>query len=104
LISLFLIGYRGANEIASVESDDVFAKVVEHNPELFITVWNMPLADSVEFISRVRTDQDAPETHLPIIMLIGYTEMHRIRWARVSDISPFLAKRVSAQALYKGLI
>ena len=57
----------------------MFAKVVEHNPELVITVWNMPLADSVEFISRVRTDQDARETYLSIIMLIGYTEMHRIR-------------------------
>ena len=79
MISLFLIGYRGANEIASVESDVVFAKVVEHDPELVITDWNMPLADSVEFISRVRTDQDASETYLPIIMLIGYTEIHRLR-------------------------
>ena len=79
MISLFLIGYRGANEIEAVESDDAFAKVVEHDSELVITDWNTPLADSVEFISRVRTDQDAPETYLPIIMLIGYTEMHRIR-------------------------
>ena len=79
MISLFLIGYGGANEIASVESDEVFAKIVKHIPELVITVWNMPLADSVEFILWVRTDQDVPETYLPIIMLIGYTEMHRLR-------------------------
>ena len=79
MISLFLIGYGGANEIASVDSDDVFAKVVKHDPELVITDWKLPLADSVEFILWVRTDQDVPETYLPIIMLIGYSEMHRIR-------------------------
>ena len=68
MISLFLIGYRGVNEIEAVESDDAFAKVVGHDPRLVITYWNMPLADSV------------------------------------SDISPFLAKLVSAQALYNRLI
>ncbi len=104
LITSFLFGFGVKDVSEAVDAEDAFQCLVEFDPDLVITDWNMPPTDGLEFVDRVRNSPDSPNPYVPIIMLTGYTELHRVKQARDSGISAFLAKPVSAQALYKRLV
>ena len=104
LISSFLVGFGVKDAAEALDADDAFAKLIEYDPDLVITDWNMPPTDGLEFVQRVRNSEESPNPYVPIIMLTGYTELHRVKMARDSGISAFLAKPISAQALYKRLV
>ena len=63
----------------------------------------MPPTDGLDFVKKVRNSSESPNPYVPIIMLTGYTELYRVKQARDAGISAFLAKPVSARALYKRL-
>lgn len=104
LISSFLLGFGVKDVDEALDADDAFERLLDFDPDLVITDWNMPPTDGLEFVRRVRNSEDSPNPYVPIIMLTGYTELHRVKQARDSGISAFLAKPVSAQALYKRLV
>ena len=104
LIASFLFGFGVKDVDEAVDADDSFERLQDFDPDLVITDWNMPPTDGLEFVARVRNSEESPNPYVPIIMLTGYTELHRVKQARDSGISAFLAKPVSAQALYKRLV
>lgn len=103
LIRMFLQGFGVTQLIEAADADQAFDLCVEEDPELIITDWNMPPTDGMELVERIRRGGEAPDPFVPIIMLTGYTELYRVKQARDSGVSAFLAKPVSAQALYKRL-
>lgn len=104
LICSFLYGFGVKDVEEAIDADDAFKRMVDFDPDLIITDWNMPPTDGLEFVRKVRNSAESPNPYVPIIMLTGYTELHRVKQARDSGISAFLAKPVSAQALYKRLV
>lgn len=103
LIKSFLFGF-GVKDIAEAEdADSGFKAIVEFNPDIVITDWRMPPADGIELVQRIRMDTDSPNPYLPIIMLTGFTELHRVKQARDAGVTAFLAKPISAAALYKRI-
>ncbi len=101
LITSFLNGFGVKSIDDAMDADEAFERMVEFDPDLIITDWNMPPTDGLEFVKRVRISEDSPNPYVPIIMLTGYTELYRVKQARDAGISAFLAKPLSAQALYK---
>jgi DNA-binding response OmpR family regulator len=63
-------------------------------PDIVITDWNL------EFIRRVRDAKTSPNPCVPIIMLTGRAELPLVIQARDAGVNEFLAKPVSAKALY----
>ncbi len=57
--------------------------------------------DGIDFVKLVRTARDSPNPYVPIIMLSGYTEYRRVVEARDAGVNEFLAKPISAKALYQ---
>lgn len=60
--------------------------------------------DGLHLVKWVRTSPDSPDNFLPIIMVTGHTEKARITEARDAGINEFMAKPVSAKALYRRLV
>jgi DNA-binding response OmpR family regulator len=54
-------------------------------------------------VRQVRTAEDSPNPFLPIIMMTGHTERHRIFRARDSGVTEFLAKPITAKQLLMRL-
>lgn len=103
LITSFLNGFGIKQVNDATDADEAFTRMIDFDPDLIITDWNMPPTDGLEFVKRVRISAESPNPYVPIIMLTGYTEMYRVKQARDAGISAFLAKPLSAQALYKRL-
>ena len=63
--------------------------------------WMMEPMSGLELAKTIRTDSDRP--YIPIIMLTGHTERHRVEEARDAGITEFLAKPISANSVYQRL-
>jgi len=60
--------------------------------------------DGLEFTREVRRSKiGANHPFVPIIMISGYTEKHRVEAARDAGVTEFLAKPITTQSLYSRI-
>ena len=87
-------------------SDAVEAfKEMQHFPaDLVFVDWMMMPLDGLDFVRLVRTAKDSANPYIPIIMMTGHSEMHRVIEARNAGANAFLVKPVSPKSLYGRLV
>ena len=71
-----------------------------YSTDIIITDWLLSPIDGLEFVTMIRRNNDSNNPMVPIIMLSGYSEYHRVSQARDAGINEFLAKPVSPSAFY----
>ncbi|HWC63703.1 MAG TPA: response regulator [Rhizomicrobium sp.] len=71
--------------------------------DLILTDLVMKPMDGLEFTKTVRTAESSPNPFVPIIMLTGHTEKHRVEAARDAGVTEFLAKPITATSLFSRL-
>lgn len=71
--------------------------------DIIIVDWMMDPVDGLDMSRLIRTAADSPNPFVPIIMLTGHTERHRVEEARDAGVTEFLAKPISANAVYQRL-
>jgi two-component system, chemotaxis family, chemotaxis protein CheY len=89
------------------EADDGAAGLeafANHNPDIVITDWAMPVFDGIEFTKSIRQPGANANPFVPIIMVSGHSERRRVMEARDSGITEFLAKPIAAKALYERIL
>ncbi|SDE58149.1 response regulator [Rhodospira trueperi] len=95
---LHALGSKQVQEAA--DGADAFKELRHFPADIIICDWNMSPLDGLDFVRLVRTGKDSPNPFVPIIMLTGHTEMHRVVEARDAGVHEFLAKPISAKSLY----
>lgn len=83
---------------------DAFKEIKITRPDLIICDQAMEPICGVEFTRLLRTSQDSPDIHVPIIMVTGYCDTMTVLQARDAGVNEFLAKPISAKALYLRLL
>lgn len=91
-------GVRSISE--ATDGADAFKELKTFSPDIVICDWEMDPLDGIDFVRLVRKGDDSPDHFMPIIMLTGHTETNRVMEARDAGINEFLAKPISAKALY----
>jgi len=71
--------------------------------DLILTDLAMTPMDGLEFTRHVRNDEDSSNPFVPIIMVSGHTEKHRVVAARDAGVTEFLAKPVAAHNLFSRI-
>ncbi|MEK7246656.1 MAG: response regulator [Pseudomonadota bacterium] len=100
LIKTILNAFGVRNVVEASDGADAF-KALRHFPaDIIICDWVMQPLDGLDFVRLVRTGKDSPNPYVPVIMLTGHTEMHRVVEAREAGATEFLAKPVSPKKLY----
>jgi DNA-binding response OmpR family regulator len=100
LIKTILNAFGVRNVVDASDGADAF-KALKHFPaDIIICDWVMQPLDGLDFVRLVRTGKDSPNPYVPVIMLTGHTEMHRVMEAREAGVNEFLAKPVSPKKLY----
>ena len=72
----------------------------ERKCDLILTDLAMKPMDGLEFTRMVRSSEHSPNPFVPIIMITGYTEKHRVEAARDAGVTELLAKPVTAGNLF----
>jgi CheY-like chemotaxis protein len=75
-------------------------RVLRERPiDLAIVDFNMFPLDGVEFTRLVRNAPDSNNPFLPIIMMTGHAEKHRVCEARDAGVNEFIVKPVTANSV-----
>lgn len=72
----------------------------DHPVDLAIVDFNMMPLDGVEFTRMVRNSPDSANPYLPIIMMTGHSEKHRVVEARDAGVTEFVVKPITAKAVF----
>jgi len=100
LVKSILNAFGVRNVVEAADGADAF-KALKHFPaDIIICDWVMQPLDGLDFVRLVRTGKDSPNPYVPVIMLTGHTEMHRVVEAREAGVNEFLAKPISPMKLY----
>ncbi len=90
----------GIRQVRDVENGMVALNDSRLNiPDVIITDMMMTPIDGLEFARMLRDDPAHPATHVPVMMVTGYSEKHHVEAARDAGVSEFLAKPVTADGV-----
>lgn len=73
--------------------------VQNKQPDLVITDWLMEPMDGIEMTRLIRSDPATPNPYVPIIMVSGFGEKHRVLQARDAGVTEFLVKPFTGKTL-----
>ncbi len=71
--------------------------------DIVFTDWHMTPLDGMDLTRLIRTGEDSANPLVPIVMLTGHTEQHRVVEARDVGVDEYLAKPISARSIYSRL-
>jgi CheY-like chemotaxis protein len=96
-----LLNAIGVKQVFEAEDGgEAFKQLCEHKPDFVLTDLSMKPVDGIEFTKTVRASEEAPNPYVPIIMVTGHTERHRIEMARDAGVTEIIAKPITPQGLY----
>lgn len=94
----------GVGTIATaLDGEEAFKIYCDLNPDLVIADWMMTPCDGITLSRKIRNDPKSPNQFVPIILMTGFSEKHRVINARDAGISEFLVKPFNARDLYKRI-
>ena len=76
----------------------------QHNPDLVIVDWEMPMIDGAQFVRMVRSPGEFPAPDVPIIMLSGHGDRWRVIEAARIGAHEYLLKPVSTKSLLDRIV
>lgn len=104
IVRTLLHGF-GAREVHEAEDGASGLEAFTHHvPDIVITDWAMPIFDGLELTQMIRQPGAIANPFVPIIMLTGHSEKRRVTAARDAGVTEFLAKPLSAKALYERIV
>ncbi len=104
IVRTLLHGF-GAREVSEAEDGAAGLEAFTHYvPDIIITDWAMPIFDGLELTQMIRQPGANANPFVPIIMLTGHSEKRRVTAARDAGVTEFLAKPLSAKALYERIV
>ena len=100
-IASAILQSAGIRKIREVSDGAAALEALREAPvDIAIVDFNMFPLDGVEFTRLVRNSPDSPNPYLPIIMMTGHSEKHRVMEARDSGVTEFVVKPITAKAVF----
>ncbi len=95
----------GVIQIYEAESAErAWVVLRESNPDVCVLDWMMEGMSGLELVEMIRTNPQAPNPFMPVIMLTGHTHIDRVRQARDAGVNEFIAKPVSVKTMMQRLV
>ncbi len=95
------LGVKNVRIVATGE--DALKELAALPADIVICDWMMSPMSGIELVRELRDETKSPNALVPIIMLSGHSEAHRVKEARDCGVNAFLTKPVSAKALYNHI-
>lgn len=95
----------GARDVYEAEDGATGLEAFTHFvPDIIVSDWAMPIFDGLELTQMIRQPGANSNPYVPIIMMTGHSEKKRVTSARDAGVTEFLAKPISAKALYQRIL
>ncbi len=100
LLHLLLKSFNASSIYDASDGAEALKRLRTLAADILIVDWEMSPLDGLELVRMVRTGSDSPNPYIPILMITGHSELHRVEEARDAGVNEFLVKPVSAKSLY----
>ncbi|MEJ0028241.1 MAG: response regulator [Rhizomicrobium sp.] len=87
----------------AANGEDALVLLRDKQPDIILSDLSMTPMDGLDFARGVRMSKDSPNPYIPIIMVTGHTERHRIEAARDAGVTEVLAKPITAANLFQRI-
>jgi two-component system, chemotaxis family, chemotaxis protein CheY len=91
------------NVFEAADGAEAFELLRDKQPDLILSDLSMRPMDGLAFAREVRASHESPNPYIPIIMVTGHTERHRIEAARDAGVTEVLAKPITAGNLFQRI-
>ena len=91
-----------ATVFSTAEPGEAYQYYTENEPDIVLCDWT-PDLNGIEFIRRIRLDDESVNPYVPIVVVTANTELRHVCIARDNGMTEFLAKPVSAKTIYSRL-
>jgi CheY-like chemotaxis protein len=96
-----LLNAGGIRAVSEAADGETALDVMRSLPcDLILADMAMAPMDGIAFTRHLRTSESSPNPFVPIIMVTGHTERHRVEAARDAGVTEFLAKPVTPGNLF----
>lgn len=103
LVKSLLESFGVGTVVTALDGEEAFNKFCSINPDIVITDWMMAPCDGITLARKIRNDPKSPNQFVPVILMTGFSEKHRVIDARDTGITEFIVKPFNARDLYKRL-
>lgn len=104
IVRTLLHGFGGREVYEAEDGASGLEAFSHYSPDIILTDWAMPIFDGYELTQMIRQPGANSNPYVPIIMLTGHSEKKRVIMARDAGVTEFLAKPISAKALYQRIL
>jgi CheY-like chemotaxis protein len=95
----------GVHQIAEAEdADRAWQSLRDTNPDVIVLDWVMEGMSGIDLVRMIRSNPQAPNPFVPVIMLTGHTSLEHVRQARDAGVNEFIAKPVSVKTMMSRLV
>jgi CheY-like chemotaxis protein len=95
----------GVTQILEADNGErAWVALRESNPDVIVLDWVMEGMSGIELIRMIRTNPQAPNPFVPVIMLTGHTSLEYVRLARDAGVNEFIVKPVSVKTMMSRLV
>lgn len=99
-----LLNALGITQIyEATDGAGAFNLLRERQPDLILSDLSMKPMDGIAFAREVRLSKASPNPYIPILMVTGHTERHRVEAARDAGVTEVLAKPITAGNLFQRI-
>ena len=99
-----LLNSAGIHDIHEAGNGEIALELLrEKKCDLVLSDLAMKPMSGLEFTREVRLSEHSINPFLPIIMISGHTEKHRVEAARDAGVTEFLAKPITPQSLFSRI-
>jgi CheY-like chemotaxis protein len=103
LMRTILYGLKIRNLLLATEALSAYEQIEEFDPNIVFSDWNMEPVDGMQFVRMIRTRNDSPNPHVPIIMVTAHNHIKKIKEARDTGANDFLIKPLTVKAIYSRI-
>lgn len=103
IMETLFAGLGVKNVRIAATGEDALKELALAPADIVICDWMMSPMSGIELVRVLRDEKKSPNALVPIIMLSGHSEAHRVKEARDCGVNAFLTKPVSAKALYNHI-
>jgi len=104
IIKTLLTGFGVKKVYEATDAADGFEEFRTSLIDVIILDYAMETLDGIEFTRLVRTANDSPNRHVPIIMLSAHSERSRVIEARNAGVTEFMCKPICAKDLFRRIV
>jgi two-component system, chemotaxis family, chemotaxis protein CheY len=103
IVRSLLIGFGVQRVYEAGDGAQGLELLEQFRPDVLLVDWEMPMLTGAEMIRLVRNPETSANATVPIIMMTGHTERHRIEQAMQLGVNEILVKPFSAKGLLQRL-